>query len=244
MVKCANCGSEVGESIFCPNCGSKMPKPEPVCEETNTKNYCPNCGSEVGDSNFCPDCGSKIVKSEIATTTNNNSSHREKDIYDNIINIDEKISGKLGGLFKKNKTLNKVLDKTTSFQSFRYKLYQNRENLENTEPVFIEVYDSIDDSFIKDLLMLERSAMATTSSVVGIAASHFFIPTKNMSHDEAVMFYQDIVNKIVSEVNQEKQKGNFDEETYYNNKVKELSINNMSILGISKSMKSYNENRK
>ena len=65
-----------------------------------------------------------------------------------------------------------------------------------------------------------------------------------MSHDEAVMFYQDIVNKIVSEVNQEKQKGNFDEETYYNNKVKELSIDNMSILGISKSMKSYNENRK
>ena len=65
-----------------------------------------------------------------------------------------------------------------------------------------------------------------------------------MSHDEAVMFYQDMVNKIVSEVNQEKQKGNFDEETYYNNKVKELSIDNMSILGISKSMKSYNENRK
>ena len=86
--------------------------------------------------------------------------------------------------------------------------------------------------------------MATTSSVVGIAASHFFIPTKNMSHDEAVMFYQDMVNKIVSEVNQEKQKGNFDEETYYNNKVKEVSIDNMSILGISKSMKSYNENRK
>ena len=99
-----------------------------------------------------------------------------------------------GDYLKKNKTLNKVLDKTTSFQSFRYKLYQNRENLENTEPVFIEVYDSIDDSFIKDLLMLERSAMATTSSVVGIAASHFFIPTKNMSHDEAVMFYQDIVS--------------------------------------------------
>ena len=65
-----------------------------------------------------------------------------------------------------------------------------------------------------------------------------------MSHDEAVMFYQDMVNKIVSEVNQEKQKGNFDEETYYNNKVKEVSIDNMSILGISKSMKSYNENRK
>ena len=92
--------------------------------------------------------------------------------------------------------------------------------------------------------MLERSAMATTSSVVGIAASHFFIPTKDMSHDEGVKFYQDLVNKIVSEVNQKKQKGNFDEETYYNNKVKEVSIDNMSILGISKSMKSYNENRK
>ena len=58
-----------------------------------------------------------------------------------------------------------------------------------------------------------------------------------MSHDEAVMFYQDIVNKIVSEVNQEKQKGNFDEETYYNNKVNEVSIDNMSVLRVSKSMK-------
>lgn len=240
MVKCSKCESEVGDSKFCPNCGSKIVKPAP--QENNTKKFCPNCGNEVGDSKFCPECGFEINK--IATPTNNHSSSREKDIYDNIIDIDDKVSGKIGGMFKKSKTLNKVLDKTTSFQSFRYKIYQNREYFENTEPVFIEVYDSIEDSFIKDLLMLERSAMATTGSVVGIAASHVFIPTKDMSHDEAVMFYQDIVNKIVSEVNQEKQKGNFDEEAYYNKKVKEVTIDNMSILGISKSVKSYNENRK
>ena len=78
--------------------------------------------------------------------------------------------------------------------------------------------------------------MATISSVVGIA-SHIFILIKNMTHDEAVIFYQDLVNKIVSEINQEKQKGNFNEETYYNNKVNEVSIDNMSVLRVSKSMK-------
>lgn len=253
MVFCPNCENEVGESKFCPNCGSKILKPEIAPQESNTMNFCPNCGNEVSGSKFCPNCGSKILEPEVETpapeiNVNTNNQHTsnvdEKDTFDKIIDIDDKISGKMSGLFAKNKTLNKVLDKTTSFQSFRYKLYQNREYLDNIEPVFIEVYDSIDDSFIKDLLILERSAMTTTSTVTGIVASHVFIPTKDMPHDEAVMFYQDMVNKIVSEVNQEKQKGNFDEETFYNNKVKQATIDNISVLGISKSVKSYNKNRK
>ena len=138
---------------------------------------------------------------------------------------------------------NKILDKTVSFQSFRYKLYQNREYLENIEPVFIEVYDSIDDPFIKDILMLERIAMATTSSAVGIVASQIYTPTKDMPHDKAVMFYQNMVNRIVSEINQEKQNGTFDEETFYKNKTKQATLDNISVLGISKSVKAFKKNR-
>lgn len=148
------------------------------------------------------------------------------------------------GLFAKSKTANKILDKTVSFQSFRYKLYQNREYLENIEPVFIEVYDSIDDPFIKDILMLERIAMATTSSAVGIVASQIYTPTKDMPHDKAVMFYQNMVNRIVSEINQEKQNGTFDEETFYKNKTKQATLDNISVLGISKSVKAFKKNRK
>ena len=238
MVFCPNCKNEVGESKFCPNCGSKILKPEIDPQENNTMNFCPNCGNEVGGSKFCPNCGLKILKheaeiptSEIDVNTNNQytSDADEKDTFDKIIDIDDKISGKMNGLFAKSKTANKILDKTVSFQSFRYKLYQNREYLENIEPVFIEVYDSIDDPFIKDILMLERIAMATTSSAVGIVASQIYTPTKDMPHDKAVMFYQNMVNRIVSEINQEKQNGTFDEETFYKNKTKQATLDNISV---------------
>ncbi len=64
MVKCSNCESEVGESIFCHNCGTKMPKSDSTPQETNTKkNYCPNCGSEVEESKFCT-----VERSAIPTT--------------------------------------------------------------------------------------------------------------------------------------------------------------------------------
>lgn len=253
MVFCPNCKNEVGESKFCPNCGSKILKPEIDPQENNTMNFYPNCGNEVGGSKFCPNCGLKILKheaeiptSEIDVNTNNQytSDADEKDTFDKIIDIDDKISGKMNGLFAKSKTANKILDKTVSFQSFRYKLYQNREYLENIEPVFIEVYDSIDDPFIKDILMLERIAMATTSSAVGIVASQIYTPTKDMPHDKAVMFYQNMVNRIVSEINQEKQNGTFDEETFYKNKTKQATLDNISVLGISKSVKAFKKNRK
>ena len=92
--------------------------------------------------------------------------------------------------------------------------------------------------------MLERIAMATTSSAVGIVASQIYTPTKDMPHDKAVMFYQNMVNRIVSEINQEKQDGTFDEETFYKNKTKQATLDNISVLGISKSVKAFKKNRK
>ena len=147
MVFCPNCKNEVGESKFCPNCGSKILKPEIDPQENNTMNFCPNCGNEVGESKFCPNCGLKILKheaeiptSEIDVNTNNQytSDADEKDTFDKIIDIDDKISGKMNGLFAKSKTANKILDKTVSFQSFRYKLYQNRTLLKSYFSILID----------------------------------------------------------------------------------------------------------
>ena len=60
-----------------------------------------------------------------------------------------------------------------------------------------------------------------------------------MPHDKAVMFYQNMVNRIVSEINQEKQNGTFDEETFYKNKTKQATLDNISVLGIFKSVKAF-----
>ena len=48
-----------------------------------------------------------------------------------------------------------------------------------------------------------------------------------------------MVNRIVSEINQEKQNGTFDEETFYKNKTKQATLDNISVLGISKSVKAF-----
>ncbi|MBR5982269.1 MAG: zinc ribbon domain-containing protein, partial [Bacteroidales bacterium] len=54
-MKCSNCNAEIADNAkFCPKCGSKVEKVEPV------KN-CPNCGTAiVVDSKFCSKCGTKI----------------------------------------------------------------------------------------------------------------------------------------------------------------------------------------
>ncbi len=48
------CGEEVGDAKFCPQCGGKV---EQV--EVSTEKYCPDCNVEVGEANFCPECGGK-----------------------------------------------------------------------------------------------------------------------------------------------------------------------------------------
>lgn len=48
--KCGKCGAEVGESKFCPECGTKV-------EQAPAK--CRNCGAELKGAKFCPECGTK-----------------------------------------------------------------------------------------------------------------------------------------------------------------------------------------
>jgi len=58
-----------------------------------------------------------------------------------------------------------------------------------------------------------------------------------MNHDEARQFYIDIVNKIIDEINQLKNQGIFDEDEYYKQKVKESSLENLSMVGALKAFK-------
>ncbi|WP_295721381.1 hypothetical protein [uncultured Methanobrevibacter sp.] len=125
MVKCSTCGYEAEESYFCPNCGSHIIK---------TASSIQNNDINIKDNQLSDD--------EEKTSANEN-----KDMYDNIIDFDDKISGKLSGLFAKSKARDFVLDKTASY---RYKNISkstnngmDRKYFEKIEPVFLEVYDSI-----------------------------------------------------------------------------------------------------
>ena len=86
--------------------------------------------------------------------------------------------------------------------------------------------------------------MSGSGSIAGAIASQVYTPTKDMAHDEAIMFYRNMVNKIISEINEEIRNGTFDEEEFYKKKVKENTINNTSFFGISKSVKAFKKNKK
>ena len=71
MVKCQVCGEEIGNAIFCENCGSKIPsqkknKKEKVINNNNEKQekkFCANCGSEMAsEDKFCSNCGTHELK--------------------------------------------------------------------------------------------------------------------------------------------------------------------------------------
>lgn len=53
-----------------------------------------------------------------------------------------------------------------------------------------------------------------------------YTPTKDMSHEDAIKFYEDLLEKVESELFTAKQSGNFDEEEYLKIKMKESVIEN------------------
>lgn len=86
--------------------------------------------------------------------------------------------------------------------------------------------------------------MASSGHVVGLVAAQVYTPTRGMNREEAIKFYQDLFDEIVSEINLEKQKGTFNEEEFYKKAIKDSTLNNMSLSGIPKSFKSWNKNKK
>ena len=233
---CSNCGFDAGDSNFCPNCGSKM-----IVKKDN--NYCPNCGSDVGDSAFCPKCGTEI-HNEYKETFKSNSEVIQYDngspsTLDKASEIAEKVSGKVAKLMNNSKSMDFVYDKTANVR--RKNIDQTMEFYASNEPEFLEVYNSIDEDLLKSLLALEREKLGSVGGgVVGSAMSSVYVPTKDMDYDESIQFYIDIVNRIVDEINIEKQKGNFNEDEYYKQKYKQSNLENISsapILKVFKAMK-------
>ena len=236
---CPNCGSDVSDSKFCPNCGTKI-------ENETPKSFCSNCGQEVGDSAFCPNCGTRVggenqenVCPGCGQPLNDSSKFcpycgwggpqsNSDSTLDKIIDVEEKFASKFGKMLGKSKTMNVLIDKTASFRKTEMD-DTTRKLFESTEPVFLEVYDSIDDSYLASIFLLERLKHDNQGGgVIGIVATKVATPTKGMSHDEAIRYYINIVNRLNMEINSEKQNGTFDGEEFYKRKVKENTVESMS----------------
>ena len=252
---CPNCGFDAGESKFCPNCGTKI-------EKENPKSFCHNCGSEVSGSMFCPNCGSKIGEKEPATKTCPNCSKSlntdavfcpycgwaESNNSDNVsklIEIDNQISSKFFGALGKSKAFDKVFDKTASFgkKYMNTESSLNRSYWENTEPIFLEVLDKIDDEYIKTILLVERRGLTSNSGIAGVVIGSVYTPTKDMTREEAINFYLEWADNIAADINREKQNGTFNEDKYYKKRLKESTLENGSFIGIPKSFKIWKENQ-
>jgi DNA-directed RNA polymerase subunit RPC12/RpoP len=235
-VSCPNCGFDVGGSAFCPNCGTKI-------EKEASKSFCPNCGNDVGDSAFCPSCGIKIgdEKQQNFNSAQNQTKSEEnsESALDKMINVDDKISGKFGKLLGKSKSMDLIYEKTANAK--RQNNAQIMEYYARNEPVFLEVYNLVEDEFVKSILALEREKLGSVGGgAVGAIMATVHVPTKDMNHDEAMQFYIDIVNNIIDEINMEKQQGTFNEDEFYKRKYKENHLENIStspILKVFKTMK-------
>lgn len=72
MVKCQECGEEVGDALICNVCGSRIKQPN----NGLTKRFCAHCGAEMGVSDIvCPKCGKSendLDSSRIGNTLGNN----------------------------------------------------------------------------------------------------------------------------------------------------------------------------
>ena len=108
------------------------------------------------------------------------------------------------------------------------------------EPAFLEVYDALEDDFVKSILAIEREKLGSVGGgTVGAVMSAVHIPTKDMSHDEAIQFYINLVNKIKGEISAQKQKGTFSEDEFYKQKVKESQLENLSIVAPLKAFRAF-----
>lgn len=120
MVKCSTCGYETEESYFCPNCGSKIIQTDVSTQENNTYETDKQSSNDIPESN---------------------NSESEKDIVDNIIDFDDKISGKMANLMSKSNVMNTILDKTIEF------VYIDNDKVVSIVVPFI--YDEYGDNFMK-----------------------------------------------------------------------------------------------
>jgi uncharacterized Zn finger protein (UPF0148 family) len=229
MPNCPNCGFDAGESKFCPNCGTKM-------EKESLKSFCPNCGFEVGGSKFCPNCGTQIGGKQ---SNNSKTSQNENDFVDNLFNKSDNLSGRLSNRLKKSKSVDAIFEKTSSkafdIQKKNINNSVNRAYWENMDPNFFVVYDRIEDEELQLLFWLER---------FNLGSSVIFSPTMGLSKEEAIKFYEDLLQDLTDEINQEKQNGTFDIEEFHRRKMKDSTVENISSVGIPKVFRSMHKIKK
>ena len=66
MKLCSGCGHEIPVNMaFCPNCGTKIERPQPEPEPQPTQKVCPECGAAVDEDDvFCTNCGARVDSEE------------------------------------------------------------------------------------------------------------------------------------------------------------------------------------
>ena len=252
---CPNCGFDAGESKFCPNCGTKIgqEKPKSFCHncgaEINGSKFCPNCGSEIDGEKIkkdCPNCGKSLnIDAEFCPYCGWSESKNDSDNIDKLIDVDNQISGKFFGALGKSKTFDKFLDKTANL-SKKFMTTENSLNKsywESIEPIFLEALDTLDDEYVKTILLIERRGLSSTAGVAGLVIGSVYTPTKHMTNDEAISFYQEWADNIAADINKEKQNGTFDADEYYKKRLKESTLENASFIGIPQSYKNWKDDQ-
>ena len=63
---CPSCGATISKDVlFCPNCGTKIERPQPEPEPQPTQKVCPECGAAVDEEDvFCTNCGARVDSEE------------------------------------------------------------------------------------------------------------------------------------------------------------------------------------
>ena len=196
---CSNCGFEIVDDKFnfCPNCGSEIIEEQPPKEKYK---FCPVCGKKLKiDTKVCPNCG---------------------------INFEGRFR-KIANKYSNKKSINKILD-LGAYTSLKLdgNVISNRlirKGWEHDDPAFLTVYDSISEEYLKKLFLLERNKIVVGGSDI-LGNVKFISPTEKMSYKEGVKFYEQLLENLISELNEAKQDENFDKDDYYKKKYKESRI--------------------
>ena len=129
-----------------------------VCNEEETDcgrmkmQTCPNCGEVNKESSrFCRECGYKLI----------NEDKKDYNPYEEYNPAYGRLTNFAAKKLDNSKLVDKLIDVSTpNVSNFHENDVVNkygRKYLESLEKEFLEVYDSIDDGYLKALFMLERN---------------------------------------------------------------------------------------
>lgn len=90
-MKCNKCGQEnVASSIFCCECGNKLEKLCPACQQTVTEGmkFCPICGQNLADqSTASVQMKDNVIAGDVNQTVQSYSNHVDQSVHHSVVNI-------------------------------------------------------------------------------------------------------------------------------------------------------------